>query len=61
MFENDLHLSTKYVDSKNGECDTTVPVPVIFENTFPDNIYSPNGNASEFKFKVKQFCKARCL
>jgi hypothetical protein len=53
MFEDDLLLSTKYVDSKNGECDATVPVPIIFENTSPVNIYSPNGNANEFKFQVK--------
>jgi hypothetical protein len=61
MLEDGLLLSTKYVNSKNGECYATVPVPVIFENTSPVDNYSPNGNANEFKFKVKQYCNTECL
>jgi hypothetical protein len=55
MFEDDLLLSTKYMDSKTGECDSTVSLPIIFENTSPVNVCSPNGNAKELKFKVKSF------
>lgn len=61
MFEDDLLLSTKYVDSRSRECDVRVPVRVTLENTSPVNIYSPNGNANEFKFKVKQFYNTGCL
>jgi hypothetical protein len=55
MFEDDLLMSTKYMDSKTGECDSTVPVPIIFENTSPVNDCLPNGNVKELKFKVKSF------
>jgi hypothetical protein len=55
MFEDDLRLSIKYLDSNNAECDSVVPVPHIFENISPVNICSPNGNENELKFKVKSF------
>jgi len=50
MLDDHLRSSRKYIDE--NEYDAGFPMPVVFEQTVADDVYSPNGNRDTLKFRV---------